>query len=116
MVKEDRAAGGRQRLSPCPRVPTFPLGGSAAARVEGSSIPGTLNSLEGSCPWPGSWSWSHGAHLVSQVRGDRSAFTVPRRRHPSRAFHAQIAYIGALKRRTPHALRLLRRRRRPLGP
>ena len=33
-------------------------------------MPRGLNVLTGSCPWPGSWSGSHGAHLQLQARED----------------------------------------------
>jgi hypothetical protein len=56
--------------------PTLAVGGSAAAHVGGIYIPGTLIASLGSCPWPGSWSRAHGAHLVYQVRGDLNASTV----------------------------------------
>jgi 5-formyltetrahydrofolate cyclo-ligase len=33
-------------------------------------MPRGLNVLTGSCPWPGPWSWSYGAHLQLQARED----------------------------------------------
>ena len=29
--------------------------------------------LIGSCPWPGPWSWSYGAHLLRQAREDQAS-------------------------------------------
>jgi integrase len=35
---------------------------------DGSDSPGPYG-LEGSCPWPGSWAWPHGAHLLCRFPG-----------------------------------------------
>jgi len=60
-----------------PRSPLTLQGRSCEVRV-GSAFPGLID-LKGSCPWPRSWAWPHGAHLRCRFR-DRypTAIAAPR--------------------------------------
>ena len=56
-----------------------------------ATYPSDLNSLEGSCPCPGSWSRAYGAHLVTRSRGLNRPSRLSRRRHLSPSISAEAA-------------------------
>src|SRR4029453_799652 len=79
-----------------------------------------LNSLIGSCPWPGPWFRAHGAHLVYQVEGMKQSFTALAA--PPLVFLLQGTYAGrrvdliSEKTTLRAQLRGLRRRRAAEAP
>src|ERR1700679_1037085 len=44
-------------------------------RASGAIYPRGLMDPSGNCPWPGPWTWSHGAHLLSSGTPGSSAPT-----------------------------------------